>query len=97
MTKAQLAEWAWARVELNATTAETNDWTPAEWDALLEAWKQKQERRAWEMAGLKATLANLLSTRKDGRGWVAADFMPEQPKPPPDPDKIMEGFRRAFD
>ena len=49
---------------------------------------------------MKAHLANLLSSREDGRPWTVGDFMP-QPAPeisgPDEADRIMKGFRRAFD
>ena len=100
MTKQDLEDWAFARVELGISAAEWLDLTPLEWTALNEAWKQKQKREMQQAAAMKAHLANLLSSREDGRPWTVGDFMP-QPAPeisgPDEADRIMKGFRRAFD
>jgi hypothetical protein len=97
MTNQSLNERAFARVELGITAAEWMDLTPVEWDAIYSAWKNKREREMRRDASMKEHLANLLSTRKDGRPWMVEDFLPAPPANPPDPDKIMRGFERAFD
>ncbi len=92
--------WPWARVNLGLTKAEFGALTPAEWDAMLEVWMERERARVERENRLVARLClavNLTIPRSPGSQVPTEDdFMPKVVNPDDEGGPDDESLKQAF-